>query len=134
RGRGVGQRRMRCATISVRLYPMVDGVSRTLARLFDTLERDGVDFRIVSPFAPDASISWRDRVIPVRYAHFPPYPGYRVSRPGGRSLRRALDDFAPDLVHLASPTPMAIWAQRYAHRQGIPAVASFHTHFVSYFH
>ena len=28
---------------------------------------------------------------------------------------------------------MAIWAQRYARQQGIPAVASFHTHFVSYF-
>jgi glycosyltransferase involved in cell wall biosynthesis len=115
------------------LYPLVDGVSRTLARLFASLLREEVDFRVVSPFLPDRSIPWASRVIPVRYAHFPPYPDYRVSRPGGRSLRAELNRFAPDLLHMASPTPMAIWAQRFARQQGIPAVASFHTHFVSYF-
>jgi glycosyltransferase involved in cell wall biosynthesis len=28
---------------------------------------------------------------------------------------------------------MAVWAQRWARRAGVPAVSSFHTHFVSYF-
>jgi glycosyltransferase involved in cell wall biosynthesis len=28
---------------------------------------------------------------------------------------------------------MAVWAQRWARRAGVPSVASFHTHFVSYF-
>ena len=115
------------------LYPLVDGVSRTLARLFDTLLLDGIDFRIVSPFTPDAEVPWSDRVIPVPYIHFPPYPDYRVSRPGGAGLRARLADFAPDLVHVVSPTPMAVWAQGYARRSGIRSVASFHTHFVSYF-
>ena len=124
---------MRVVYFTESLYPLVDGVSRTLARLFDTLLAEQVDFRIVSPFVPDGSVPWRDRVIPARYAHFPPYPDYRVSRPGGAELRRELEGFDPHLVHVVSPTPMAIWAQRYARRRGIPAVASFHTHFVSYF-
>lgn len=124
---------MRVVYFTESLYPLVDGVSRTLARLFQTLLADGIDFRIVSPFVPDAGVAWRDRVIPVRYAHFPPYPDYRVSRPGGRRLRRELERFDPHLVHVVSPTPMAVWAQRYARRSGTPAVASFHTHFVSYF-
>jgi phosphatidylinositol alpha 1,6-mannosyltransferase len=124
---------MRVVYFTESLYPLVDGVSRTLARLFDTLLAEQVDFRIVSPFVPDDSVPWRDRVIPVRYAHFPPYPDYRVSRPGGAGLRLQLDAFDPELIHVVSPTPMAIWAQRYARRRGIPAVASFHTHFVSYF-
>lgn len=124
---------MRVVYFSESLYPLVDGVSRTLARLFETLLREQVDFRVVSPFVPGESVSWRDRVIPVAYAHFPPYPDYRVSRPGGANLRRRLEDFDPDLVHVVSPTPMAVWAQRYARQRGIPSVASFHTHFVSYF-
>lgn len=124
---------MRVAYFTESLYPLVDGVSRTLARLFDTLLLEQIDFRIVSPFVPPAEVAWGDRVISVPYAHFPPYPDYRVSRPGGRSLRNALDSFDPELVHVVSPTPMAVWAQRYARRRATPAVASFHTHFVSYF-
>jgi phosphatidylinositol alpha 1,6-mannosyltransferase len=124
---------MRVVYFTESLYPLVDGVSRTLARLFDTLLREEVDFRVVSPFVPDASVPWHDRVLPAPYARFPPHPDYRVSRPGGSKLRDRLEEFGPELVHLASPTPMAIWAQRYARRCGIPAVASFHTNFVSYF-
>lgn len=124
---------MRVVYFTESLYPLVDGVSRTLARLFDTLLLDGVDFRVVSPFMPGREVAWRDRVIAVPYLHFPPYPDYRVSRPGGRKLREHLRDFDPTLVHVVSPTPMAVWAQRYGRRHGIPSVASFHTHFVSYF-
>ena len=74
---------MRVAYFTESLYPLVDGVSRTLARLFDTLTDRAVDFRVFSPFVPDESVRWRDRVHPVRYVRFPPYPDYRVSLPGG---------------------------------------------------
>lgn len=124
---------MRVVYFTESLYPLVDGVSRTLARLFDTLLDEGVDFRVVSPFVPTEPVAWSDRIIPVPFVHFPPYPDYRVSRPGGRELRNRLDEFDPTLVHVVSPTPMAIWAQRWARQRGIPSVASFHTHFVSYF-
>src|SRR5690606_38409568 len=109
------------------------GVSRTLARLFDTLLLDRIDFRVISPFRPPAQVPWQDRVFVVPYLRFPPYPDYRVSRPGGRALESALEELDPELVHVVSPTPMAIWAQRYARRSAIPSVASFHTDFVSYF-
>lgn len=125
---------MRVAYFTESLYPHVDGVSRTLARLFGTLEEQGVDFRVFSPFLPDGSVSWSDRVRPVRYVRFPLYPDYRVSLPLlSRGVAGELDRFRPELLHLASPTPMAVWAQRYARRRGLPVVASFHTHFVSYF-
>lgn len=112
----------------------MDGVSRTLARLYETLEREGEDFRVYSPFTPDPSVSWHRRVRPVRYVRFPLYPDYRVSLPQlTRGLRTDLEAFDPELVHVVSPTPGAAWAQRWAARHGVPVVASFHTHFVSYF-
>lgn len=124
---------MKVAFFTESLLPHVDGVSRTLAQLFGTLEGRGVDFRVWSPFVPGPEVSWSARVRPVRYFRFPLYPDYRVTLPAGHGAGAEMDAWGPDLVHVVSPTPMASWAQRYARRRGIPVVASFHTHFVSYF-
>jgi phosphatidylinositol alpha 1,6-mannosyltransferase len=123
---------VRIAYFTESLLPHVDGVSRTLARLYQSLLHRGIDFRVYSPFVPDASVAWHDRVRQMPYVRFPPYPDYRVSYPP-RGLGREVAAWKPDLVHVVSPTPTAVWAQRWARRRSIPAVASFHTHFVSYF-
>lgn len=115
------------------LLPLVDGVSRTLAQLFGFLEKEGVDFRVYSPFVPGPEVSWSGRVRRVPYVRFPLYPDYRVTLPRLGRIARELEEWGPELVHLVSPTPMASRAQTWAHRHGIPAVSSFHTHFVSYF-
>jgi phosphatidylinositol alpha 1,6-mannosyltransferase len=115
------------------LLPHVDGVSRTLAQLFGFLERNGVDFRVYSPFVPGPEVSWSGRVRPVRYVRFPLYPDYRVTLPRLGRIGRELEEWGPDLVHLVSPTPMASRAQTWARKNGVPVVSSFHTHFVSYF-
>lgn len=115
------------------LLPHVDGVSRTLAQLFGFLERSGIDFRVYSPFVPGPEVSWSGRVRAVPFIRFPLYPDYRVSSPFGRAVWRELEAWGPDLVHVVSPTPMASRAQKWAKKQGIPVVSSFHTHFVSYF-
>lgn len=124
---------MKVAYFTESLFPLVDGVSRTLGQLFGTLEARGVDFRVWSPFVPGPEVSWRDRVRPVPYVRFPLYPDYRVSLPWGHGAGRALEAWDPDVVHVVSPTPLASWAQRWARRRGVPVVSSFHTHFVSYF-
>jgi phosphatidylinositol alpha 1,6-mannosyltransferase len=115
------------------LLPHVDGVSRTLAQLFGFLEKQGVDFRVCSPFVPGPEVSWSRRVRAVPYVRFPLYPDYRVTLPRLGRIARELDAWKPDLVHLVSPTPMASRAQAWARARGIPVVSSFHTHFVSYF-
>jgi phosphatidylinositol alpha 1,6-mannosyltransferase len=115
------------------LLPLVDGVSLTLGHLFNALESAGIDFRIYAPFLPPDDVSWIERVRGVPSFTFPLYRDYRVSLPGGRRIAIELDTYAPDIVHVVSPTPMAIWAQAYARSRAIPVVATFHTHFVSYF-
>ncbi len=124
---------MRIAYFTESLYPLVDGVSRTLGQLFGTLERRGTDFRVFAPFDPGPGVSWRDRVRLLPSFRFPLHPDYRVTLPLGGRLRRQVEEYAPDLVHVVSPTPTAVWAQRWARRNGVPVVSSFHTHFVSYF-
>jgi phosphatidylinositol alpha 1,6-mannosyltransferase len=124
---------MKIAYFSESLLPHVDGVSRTLAQLFGFLERQGVDFRVFAPFTPPPEISWSGRVRRVPYIRFPLYPDYRMTVPIGHRISQRLDDYGPDLIHVVSPTPVAVRAEKYGQRRGIPVVASFHTHFVSYF-
>ncbi|HSJ09829.1 MAG TPA: glycosyltransferase family 1 protein [Longimicrobiales bacterium] len=124
---------MRIAYFTESLLPLVDGVSLTLGQLFRTLESRRIDFRVYAPFVPPAEIPWYGRVRRVRSVRFPLYTDYLVSIPGGRRIAAELDAFGPDIVHVVSPTPMAMWAQSYAHSRGIPVVATFHTHFISYF-
>jgi phosphatidylinositol alpha 1,6-mannosyltransferase len=124
---------MRIAYFTESSLPHVDGVSLTLARLFEFLAGRGVEFRVFSPFTPGLTVPWSDRAVRVASVPFPLYRAYRVSVPGLRGLGRAVAAFRPDLVHVAIPTPAGAWARRYARRAGIPAVATFHTDFVSYF-
>jgi phosphatidylinositol alpha 1,6-mannosyltransferase len=124
---------LRVAFFTESVLPLVDGVSMTLDRLFRALHAEGVEFRIYAPFVPGDEIAWAGRVRPVRYIRFPLYRDYRLSLPGGRGVAGDLATFAPDIVHVVSPTPMAAWAQSWARARGIPVVATFHTHFVSYF-
>ena len=124
---------MKIAYFSESLLPHVDGVSRTLAQLFGFLERAGVDFRVFSPFVPGPEVSWAGRVHEVPYIHVPWHAEYRVSVPIGHRVSARLDEYGPDLIHVVSPTPVAVRAQKYGQRNGIPIVSSFHTHFVSYF-
>jgi len=124
---------MKIAYFSESLLPHVDGVSRTLAQLFGFLEKEGVDFRVFSPFTPPPEISWAGRVHRVPYIRVPVYKDYRMTVPMGHRISARLDDYGPDLIHVVSPTPVAVRAEKYGQRNGIPVVASFHTHFVSYF-
>jgi phosphatidylinositol alpha 1,6-mannosyltransferase len=124
---------MRIVFFTESLLPLVDGVSHTLSHLFDALEANDIEFRVYAPFVPGPDVPWSRRVRRVRSVSFPLYRAYRISLPGSRRIAAELDAFGPDLVHVVSPTPMAIWAQAYARRRGIPAIATYHTHFVAYF-
>ena len=124
---------MKVAYFTESLFPLVDGVSRTLAQLFTTLGERGVDFTVFSPFVPGPEVEWSRRVRKVPFVRFPLYPDYRMSLPYARGVSAALDEFRPALVHVVSPTPVGSWAQRLAAKRGLPVVSSFHTHFVSYF-
>ena len=124
---------MKVAYFTESLLPHVDGVSRTLAQLFGTLEKRGVDFRIFSPFKPGPEISWSTRVHEIPYIRFPLYKDYRLASPIGHRASARLDEYQPELIHVVSPTPINVRAEKYGRRRGVPVVSSFHTHFVSYF-
>jgi phosphatidylinositol alpha 1,6-mannosyltransferase len=122
---------MRIAFCSDALPPIIDGVTRTLSELAATLLDASVDFLFVSAVKPDATPPWRDRVHTVAGVPIPLYPDYRLGLPRTETLDPVLDRFAPDVVHVVTPSLLGLYGTRYARRRGIPVVASFHTNFVS---
>jgi glycosyltransferase involved in cell wall biosynthesis len=58
---------------------------------------------------------------------------YRFSRGLPDRLKQDVRDFAPDIIHLSTPDPLNHAAKALARELGVPAVASFHTRFDTYF-
>lgn len=122
---------MRIAFCSDAVPPIIDGVTRTLRELAVTLREAAVDFVFLSAVRPAADLPWRDRVHTVASVPIPLYPDYRLALPRAATLDPVLDRFAPDVVHVVTPSLLGLYGLRYARRRGIPVVASFHTNFVS---
>lgn len=124
---------MKIAYFTESLPPNTDGVVRTICNLTSTLEARGVDYRLFSPFKPDPSFSWSHRVYKLVSLPLALYTDYRLAIPYFHPLDRALDSFRPDLIHVISPSLLGLFGLDYARKRGLPAVSSYHTHFVSYF-
>jgi phosphatidylinositol alpha 1,6-mannosyltransferase len=100
---------MRIALVSESFYPAVDGTTTTVRAVADRLVDTGHDVLVVAPGPGLAS-----------------YRGCRVARiqkPGrGEQVRTALEDFAPDLVHVASPGAVGRRALKHAQALRLPTL------------
>src|SRR3546814_11077039 len=57
---------------------------------------------------------------------------YRVPYRMSGAVRRDIERFAPNIVHVSSPDPLGHAAVAFARKRGLPAVASVHTRFETY--
>jgi glycosyltransferase involved in cell wall biosynthesis len=62
----------------------------------------------------------------------PSYPEIRLALRPGRGLRRRLDAFAPDTLHVATEGPLGVAARRYSAAFGRGFTTSLHTRFPEY--
>ena len=124
-------RHFRAAYFAGTMRPGHDGVTRVLYRLIDALPDRGVESIFFSPIVPPAA----EQPVPmveVPSVAFPLYRDYRFAIPGQKHIENRLDQFAPDIIHINSPCPLGHAAVKYGRRNGIPVVATYHTHFPSY--
>ena len=124
---------MKIAYFTESLPPNTDGVVKTLCRLVDSLESEKVDYTFFSPVKPSASYPWTHRVKKIFSIPFFLYKDYKMALPYFHGIEATLDQFKPDLIHIVSPTFLGLYGLNYARKRFIPAVSSYHTHFVSYF-
>ena len=111
---------------------IADGVSLTLNRLVDYLERHGTSVRVFAPTVEEPVVNHTGTLVPAPSIPAPGRPEYRLTLGLSRSVREELRRFGPTLFHIATPDVLGYQALRFARKLDVPTVASYHTHFSSY--
>jgi phosphatidylinositol alpha 1,6-mannosyltransferase len=119
---------MRVAVVSESFLPTINGVTTSVRQVLDHLKRGGHEAIVIVPSAG----------APADYAGFPvfevPAIAYRqfpVGLPSPQA-QRLIADFAPDVIHTASPFLLGAQAIAAGGRLGIPSVAIFQTDVAGY--
>lgn len=123
---------MRIAYVTETYPPELNGVALTGARAVQHLRERGHAVDLIRPRQPgDAGEShaseWLTRGWPI-----PMYPDLRFGYASAAALRRRYAQTRPDLVHLATPGPLAWEALRAARSMGLPTTSDFRTNFHQY--
>lgn len=119
---------MRVAIITESFLPEVNGVVNSVLRVLDHLIDEGHDVLLLAPEAPGAPTTYRGApVMHMASIAFPGYQQVRICTTPQISLEWTLADFAPDVVHLASPINVGYRGALAARRLGIPSVAVYQT-------
>jgi glycosyltransferase involved in cell wall biosynthesis len=111
-----------------------DGANQALNRLVGSLLAKGAKVRVYSPkvanpdFPPTGDLVGLPNVpMPVKGRG-----EYRLPTGLGSAVKRDLEKFRPDIVHVSSPDPAGHAALRWAQEHDIPVLASVHTRFETY--
>lgn len=123
---------MRVALFTGNYNHIPDGVSLTLNRLVAHLNDRNVPVKIFGPSVTHPPMDHEGDFSEVPSIPAPGRPEYRISTGFPLYAQRELKDFAPDLIHIATPDYLGLRALLYARNNNIPVVASYHTHFASY--
>lgn len=110
---------MKIAIATDAWVPQVNGVVRTLQMTVTQLEQRGHHVAMLTP----------DRFLTM------PMPGYseiHLAIAPRAGVRRALNSFAPDVVHVVTEGPIGWAARRWCIDKGIAFTSAFHTRFPDY--
>ncbi|POH64139.1 glycosyl transferase [Cryobacterium zongtaii] len=118
---------MRVAVVSESFLPTISGVTTSVCKVLDELRRQGHEAMVIAPFgAPPSYAGFPVHTVPaLSYRQFP------VGLPNPRVLG-LLADFAPDVLHAASPFLLGAQGIAAARRLGVPSVAVFQTDVAGY--
>ncbi|HUY67756.1 MAG TPA: glycosyltransferase family 1 protein [Alphaproteobacteria bacterium] len=111
---------MRILIISDAWHPQVNGVVRTLEATAHELDKTGHQVKIAGP-----QPSWRA-------LRAPTYPDIRLEFFARSRLRRLVEDFRPDFIHIATEGPLGWAGRNVCLEQRRPFTTSYHTRFPEY--
>ncbi len=110
---------MRIAIVTDAWYPQVNGVVRTLNKTIALLESWGHEVLCINP--------GQFRTLPM-----PTYPDIPLALFPYGKLKRMLDAFQPEAIHLSTEGPLGWAGRRYCLRNDFPYTTTYHTRFPEY--
>lgn len=123
---------LRVALLSGNYNYTRDGANVSLNRLVAFLLARGAAVRIYSPVVETPAFAATGDLIGVRAIPLPGRSDYRLAYGMGRKIKRDLDAFAPNIMHIAAPETLGHWGVAYARHHDLPVIASVHTRFDTY--
>ena len=124
---------LRVALFSGNYNCVRDGANQALNRLVAFLVRAGADVRVFSPTSDTPAFEPAGTLISVPSISIPKRREYRLAAALPRDIKAQLTAFQPDIIQISAPDILGCSAVNFAERMGIPAVASVHTRFDTYF-
>jgi phosphatidylinositol alpha 1,6-mannosyltransferase len=119
---------MRVLVVTESFLPTVNGVTTSVCKVLENLRSRGHDAHVMVPScgAPESFAGFPVTEIPAI-----PYRQFPVGLPG-LHVQRIMEEFGPDVVHVASPFLLGAEAISASRRLGIPTVAIFQTDVAGY--
>ncbi len=123
---------LRVALFSGNYNYVRDGANQALNRLVGHLLGRGVKVRVYSPTVQNPAFPATGDLVDVPAIPIPGRTEYRLPIALPARVRRDLEQFNPNVVHVSSPDIVGHRAVTWARRHRIAAVASVHTRFDTY--
>ncbi len=111
---------LKIAIVSDAYFPHISGVATTIKATAEELTKMGHNVKVISPIDFKYKMS------------APSYPEVKLAlMPYGR-LKKMLDEFKPDALHISVEGPLGMAARSYAKKHGIHFTTAYHTRFPEY--
>ena len=127
-------RNLRISLATETYFPQVNGVSRTLDHLVRHCSEQGDRVQLLLPSYDQNSVKLPPQVEKREWVSLalPFYKEVVLPMVSVSMVERALSDFCPELVHIATEGPLGWATLRAAKRLRLPVVSSYHTNFPHY--
>jgi phosphatidylinositol alpha 1,6-mannosyltransferase len=123
---------LRVALFSGNYNYVRDGANQALNRLVGYLLRQGVQVRVYSPTVENPAFPATGDLVSIPSIPVPGRPEYRAPMWIPPSVKRDLEAFNPNVVHVSSPDIVGHRAVTWARKHKVAVVASVHTRFDTY--
>ncbi|MDY7015484.1 MAG: glycosyltransferase, partial [Cyanobacteriota bacterium] len=121
---------MRIALFTETFLPKIDGIVTRLSYTVEHLQRNGDNVLVFCP-AGGLKEYKGAKIHGLSAFPLPMYPELKVALPRP-TIRKALDRFQPDLIHVVNPAILGLAGVYYSKVMELPLVASYHTHLPQY--
>lgn len=118
---------LRVAVVTESFLPQINGVTNSVLRVLETLKQHEHEAIVIAPTAPTS----KHLGFPVQTAASFPLLQFPVAVPGP-GITRALEEFAPDVIHVAAPFMLGAQAISWGQRNYVPTVAIYQTDVAGY--
>jgi glycosyltransferase involved in cell wall biosynthesis len=123
---------MKIAYFTDTYLPQINGVTNTISKLTDYLDKKNFSHLVLAPEYTDKKIKKEHNVFRFKSIKLLFYPECRFSIPNYNKLKKQMDKFKPDLIHLFTPFGIGYIGLKYARENNIPIVSSYTTNFDMY--